>query len=455
MKCRLNKILSVLLIALMIISLFGCQNKTDSQEAVIRAEKTDKKDSEELVIKDYATELKLDMSSSTKKQEVTVNAFIDGDTTHFNVPKDISESGILRARYLAIDTPESTGKIEEYGKAASRFTKETLSKATSIIIESDNDKWNLDSTGGRFLVWVWYKTADAEDYKNLNLEILQNGLAMASSTANNRYGETCMAALNQAKAQKLNVFSGEKDPDYFYGDAIELTLKELRCNTAKYDGAKVAFNGIVSKYYGNGVYVEAYDEETGMYFGIPIYYGFTLSGEGLDILSVGNEVRIVGNLSYYETGKTYQISGLKYRMAKPDDPDNIQKLSEGHKPAYVPITADKLKNGKVNIDLDGEEKTFDYAELALATSVEMDNLLVKSIYTTEKENSSSNGAMTLTCEVDGQTVTVRTTVLKDEDNKIIGADTYLNKTINVKGIIDCFDGEYQIKVLSAKDINII
>ena len=100
---------------------------------------------------DYAGELKLDMTSDTLKQEVTVHAFIDGDTTHFDVPASIAASGVLTARYLGITTPETTNRVEEYGKAAARFTQERLSTAASILIESDDGRWNLDSTGERHL----------------------------------------------------------------------------------------------------------------------------------------------------------------------------------------------------------------------------------------------------------------------------------------------------------------
>ena len=179
---------------------------------------------------DYAGSIKLDMSSTTIKQEVTVKTFVDGDTTHFNVPTSFMDTGVIKARYLAINTPESTGKIEEYGKTASNFTKEKLSSATSIIIESDDDQLNADSTGGRYLLWVWYRTSENEDYRNLNIEILQNGLAIASNSAQNRYGDTCVAAINQAKALKLNVYSGQRDPNFYYGSACEITLKELRTN---------------------------------------------------------------------------------------------------------------------------------------------------------------------------------------------------------------------------------
>lgn len=408
-------------------------------------------------VKDYASAVKLDMSSTTAKQKVTVKAYIDGDTTHFNVPGSIVESGVLKARYLAINTPESTGKIEEYGKKASNFTREKLSSASSIYIESDDGNWNVDSTGGRYLVWVWYRENESEEYRNLNIEILQNGLAIASSSANNRYGDTCMAAIAQAKALKLNIQSGQKDPDFYYGEAVELTLKELRCNISEYNGIKVAFEGVITKNSNNSIYIESYDSETDMYYGIPVYYGYGLTGEGLDILSVGNLSRIVGTVQYYEAGGTYQVSGLTYRVMKPDDPNNIKKISDGHEPAYVATEPSVFAGGKVKVEsADGTSREFGYAELAMGTSISMDNLSVVSIYTTQKEDSSSYGAMTLTCRAaDGTSVSVRTAVLYDENRNMITASAYEGKTINVKGIVDSYDGSYQIKVFVANDITIV
>ena len=327
----------------------GCNANTDNENNAAGTAEKEPATLEAIEYVDYAASVELNMASDSAKAEVTVKTFIDGDTTHFNVPESVMETGVLKARYLSINTPESTGKIEEYGKAASNFTREKLSAATSIIVESDDGKWNMDSTGDRHLVWVWYKTADSESYRNLNIEILQNGLAIANSSAQGRYGSTCMAAIEQAKALELNVYSGEKDPDFYYGEAVELTIKELRTNAEMYNGVKVAFNGIITTNSDNGVYVEAYDAETDMYYGFSVYYGFGLSGEGLNILSVGNEVRIVGTVQYYEVGGTYQVAGLTYRMMKPDDPGNIQKLSEGHAPAYVLTDADTFVNGKVEL----------------------------------------------------------------------------------------------------------
>ena len=404
---------------------------------------------------DYAASVKLKMGSETVKTEVTVKSFIDGDTVHFYVPESVNPTGVLKARFLGINTPESTGKIEEWGKKAAAFTRERLSAATSIIIESETSSWNPDSTGDRYLVWVWYKTEGMTEYRNLNIEILQNGLARPNNSANNRYGAACTGAINQAREQGLHVHSGQKDPDFYYGEAVELTLRELRTNTEAYSGMKVAFNGVVTVNDGSSVYVESYDSETDMYYGMAVYYGFNLNGTGLDILSVGNEVRIVGSVQYYEAGGTWQVSDLSYRMMKPDDPGNIQKISEGNGPAYTEVSPGTFVNGTVEVLLNDEPVELPYARLILATTVEMKGVQVVEVYTTTDENSDSRGAMTLICEADGFRITVRTAVLRDENGEIITEDAYLGRTIDVRGIVDYFDGSYQIKVFTPDNITII
>ncbi len=402
---------------------------------------------------DIAGQVVLNLNSETVKQEVTVKTFIDGDTTHFFVPESVNETGVLKARYLAVNTPETTGKIEEYGKKAADFTRERLSGAYSILIESDNGVWNKDSTGDRYLVWVWYKQSAASPYRNLNIELLENGLAIANSSANNRYGNYCMTAISSAKEDKLNIYSGQKDPDFYYGDAIELTLKELRSNLEFYNGKKVAFNGVITINNANAVYAEQYDAETDMYFGMSVYYGYGLSGKGLEILRVGNEARIVGTVQYYEAGGTWQVSGLNYRTMKPKDPGNIQLVSEGHAPAYTLIDAETFLRGKVTVRGEEIDCVFDFAPMAVGTSVEIKNLFVESVYTTLDEESSSYGAMTLTCKAGSDTLQVRTTVLMENGERIT-EEKYLGKTIDVKGIVDYYEGAHQIKVFMPQQIEI-
>ena len=454
----ISRVVSLLTLVCLLASLFtGCGETapaTEPTEAPTQGVEATVGSTEPLEIIDYATAVKLDMASPTAKQEVTVKTLVDGDTTHFYVPSSVMPGGVLKARYLAINTPESTGKIEEWGKKASNFTREKLSNASSIIIESDTGTWNADSTGDRYLCWVWYKPAGESEYRNLNLEILQNGLAIASNSSQNRYGEYAVAAIAQARAQKLNVHSGEKDPDFFYGDAYEVTLKELRTNIEAYNGLKVAFNGVVTVNDNNSVYVENYDAETDMYYGMAVYYGFGLSGAGLEILNVGNEVRIVGSVQYYEAGGTWQVSDVNYRAMKPDDPGNIQKLSEGNAPAYRLTDAETFNKATVTIVGEEGDQEFPYSQLAMSTSVEMKGLKVVDVYTTKNEESASKGAMTLTCKVGNQYISVRTVVLYDENGNLVTEDAYMGKTIDVKGIVDFFSDSYQIKVYSTNSITV-
>lgn len=450
-----KSISSLFLCTALVLGLCGCDLSESSVASTPDSKGEETSTVEVIASVDASKDLKLDMSSDTLKEEVTVENFVDGDTVHFNVPKTISEDGVLKARFLAVNTPESTGKVEEYGKTASLYTRGKLEGATSIIIESDDSNWNLDSTGGRYLVWVWYKTDDSSEYSCLNVELLQHGLARASSSSQNRYGDTCTKAIQAAKEAKAGIYSGEKDPNFFYGDAIELDLKELRANVKDYVGSTVAFEGVVTKNGNNGVYVENYDPDTDMYYGIYVYYGFGLSAEGVDILKVGNRSRIVGTVSYYENGGTYQVSGLTYRAMKPDDPGNIKKISEGNEAAFKEISANDFASKHVSIETSTGEEEFELAYLLMDTSVSMKDLKVEDIYTTNNPDSSSNGAMTLTCEVlDGTLITVRTEPLYDENQNLITKDEYLGKTIDVKGIVGVYKGNYQVKVLSDKDITI-
>ncbi len=416
---------------------------------------------------DYAAQVKFDPDSGRKIAEVTVHAAIDGDTTHFNVPKSLVPSGILKARYLGINTPESTGVIEPWGKKASNYTKEALANATSIYIESDSAKWNIDSTGDRYLVWVWYKTAEMTEYRNLNIEILQQGLAFGSNAADNAYAEYTMGALNQAKTLKLHVFSKDKDPDFYYGGVNNVTLKELKLNYDMYEGKLVRFEGTVAKSSGSTYYLEDYDAETDMYFGMQVFTGYNVLGDVIEALAIGNRVVMVGTLQYYEQGGTYQISNIQYSIDMMDpngalSKDGIHMLESGHSASYSEVSASDIVNGKLTIDVttydeDGNDivtpTEFKYGELAHYSTATVKNLTIKSIYTTSN-GGNSDGAHSITCVAeDGTTIVVRTEVLRDENGELIPQSFFpIGSNITVKGIIDSYDGTYQIKLFSTDDV---
>ena len=458
-----SKLLVLLLAVAMLAGCFAACDSGKNPTETTAEDSTAGQGNENMEFVDYASTVKFDPNSDRAHATVTVKTFVDGDTTHFNIDHPTFEGGLLKARYLGVNTPESTGQIEPWGKKASTFTKETLSKATSIIVESDTATWNPDSTGDRFLVWVWYKTADMEDYRCLNLEILQNGLAVASKSSDTVYADICVKILNQAVTHKLYVHSKEKDPDFYYGAAMPMTLKELKTNIEDYKGKDVSFEGVVVRNSNQTAYVEEYDEETGLYFGIQVYYGFNLGFFGEEILSVGNRVLVVGSVQYYETGGTYQISDIKYHAMRPDDPENIQKISDGHEGAYAEVSAKDLLTGKVDIDVTSvdeegnetiETKTFDRGFITMHGTASLKDLVITRVYTTQNEDSSNFGALSITCIAqDGTEIVLRTIVLKDADGKTITADAFpIGSVIDAKGVVDVYNGVYQLKIFSASDI---
>jgi len=103
--------------------------------------------------------------SANERYRVTLNKCVDGDTAWFN-----KDNKVIKARFLAIDTPESTKEIEKYGIEASNYTCGKLKNANKIEIEYDNNSNKLDKYK-RHLVWVFV------DNSLLQNELVKEGLA--------------------------------------------------------------------------------------------------------------------------------------------------------------------------------------------------------------------------------------------------------------------------------------
>ena len=555
---------------------------------------------------DYASNLKFDANSGRKYVKVTTKLLIDGDTTHFYINDQdkasfpeghlIRSDGILKLRYLGIDTPESTGQIQEWGKTASNFNKSKLSDATEIIVESNDDKWNLDSTGSRYLGYVWYKTAESNEFKCLNLEILQEGLSYAKSLGDLCYKDVFQSTYSQSNTLELPVFSkaasswrfddnsdslidaqgwilgstknnknivsfkqteleknnnihlydrdytlidspqdiinilnleeskstkyeyylgleiggkvsyftgniekgvaytssskedaakvyvekdtskpgyynmyvvGEdevndyitintsnnisymnRDANYYYKTYIETTVKGLRTFKEDYVGKLVRFESIVSKDNGDTIYVQDYDEASGLTYGLQVYLGNNFTGKSL--LLEGNKVSICGTFTYYEGGDTYQVSGLTYMKMKPNYEKNTKLIETGVEIPLKEISATDLIQTKV--EENDPYEGISYTETLNNTLVQVKDLTVNKVYTTNN-GGASDGAMTLTCsDTNGKEITVRTEVLTNDEGKLVVEADVLNKTISVTGIVDYFNGSYQVKVFSYSDM---
>ena len=137
--------------------------------------------------------------NASNKLEVKLDKCVDGDTAWV-----ILNNESIKLRFLAIDTPESTNKIEEYGKEASEFTCNYLTNTSKLEIEYDNNSDKLDKYN-RHLVWVF---VDNELLQDL---IVKNGLAEIKYIYGDyKYLDILNDSLESAKQNELNLWSNQE-----------------------------------------------------------------------------------------------------------------------------------------------------------------------------------------------------------------------------------------------------
>ena len=281
------------------------------------------------VYSDITNSLKLDLSYEGKHfindgiGKAELRSVADGDTASF-----ILEDGTnFRVRFYGIDTNESTGQVEKWGKAASIFTTNVLDNATEIVLESSTGgRAETDSYGERYLGYVWYRNSANEDFKNLNLQLVENGYTPnnCTNTIAYKYYSFFESAENFAEKGKLRIW-GFADDIYFSDDAIPTDLKELNENVYAYFneetqvGSKVSLKAtVISIKMGDGgthlwTVAQIID---GVIYTFNVYTGYS-SAPASNYLMVGDELHIVGYLQNHY-GK-FQISGLEYLKGETGD----------------------------------------------------------------------------------------------------------------------------------------
>lgn len=163
---------------------------------------------------------------------VTLERCVDGDTTHFR-----TQAGqFFSVRYLGIDTPESTGAIEPWGKAASDFVCDRLMDADTIVVELDDHAGRYDNHG-RTLGYVWY------DGRLLNLELIEQAYSAAQGVGALKYGDDMFAASTHARQTGRRIW-GEDDPDYSDEDVIT-TLEQVVNNPDDFIGSFITIEGVI------------------------------------------------------------------------------------------------------------------------------------------------------------------------------------------------------------------
>jgi len=132
-----------------------------------------------------------------QKYQAELDKCVDGDTAHFKI-----NGKTYKTRFLYIDTPESTSKVEPYGLEASEYTCSFL-KQGQIILETDGstifDKYE------RLLAWVWV------DGKLHQEEITKAGLVKKFyDYGDYLYEDRIVSAMNDAKQSRRGIYSIEQ-----------------------------------------------------------------------------------------------------------------------------------------------------------------------------------------------------------------------------------------------------
>lgn len=162
MKKIIFSIVTLILIILFSIIGFKSANNIQNNDIIITNTSTN--------YNDTIVNEKIDTS---KFEKAYVKRVVDGDTIIATI-----DNTDYRVRFIGINTPESTTKIEEYGKEASNYTKEMLTGKT-VYLEKDvrnTDKYD------RLLRYVWLEipndiTSDEINTKMFNAILLINGYA--------------------------------------------------------------------------------------------------------------------------------------------------------------------------------------------------------------------------------------------------------------------------------------
>ena len=142
----------------------------------------------------------INVCADTNKLEVKLHKCVDGDTAWF-----IAENKKIKTRFLAIDTPEATNKIEPFGKEASNYTCNLLSNANKIEIEYDNNSDKYDKYD-RHLVWVFV------DDKLLQLELIKEGLGKVEYLYGDyKYTTLLQNAEDEAKYNNIGLWNNSRN----------------------------------------------------------------------------------------------------------------------------------------------------------------------------------------------------------------------------------------------------
>lgn len=340
--------------------------------------------------------------------QVELKTCIDGDTAHFYPMVETTSSDAIKARFFGIDTPESTGKVQKWGRPASNFTKEKLNLAAengTIVVSSPFEgygKPSPDSTGERYVSLVWVnlekKNAPYDELVLLNLWIVQEGLSWVKNVLDMpKYSDTFYAAEQQARDFKLNMFSDKEDPtwpDSEYQVTSLLDLKRDMENCLKdpsyesvYDNVRVRITGAVAGFSNHILYLQDYfnEEESGTpggeYASVNIFTG--MSPINSKYTKPNTYLEVYG-LAQYTENFGFQITDTEGRFPTVSYNDTDTKIllkaeenvdeHQLHTFEYTPAELDKIVQDKNYESLNCSVKVTEKVKVSRAFAASSDEI---------------------------------------------------------------------------------
>lgn len=355
--------------------------------------------------------------------------YVDGDTTVFQ----LTNGEQITVRYNGINTPESTYRVEPWGFAASKYNKqlfrEALANGAKIVLQTESMTERLDSTGTRYLAWIWVVYPDGNS-RLVNLELAEMGLAQVKNAG--QYTKYFNDAIYNISAKySLRVY-GEKDPDFDYSnDAKEMTIKQIReqygtqeaiDNANEFVSPSIKISGLVVKKNGSSnAYIQQYDQETGEYYGMYIYGGYN----AIDKLLLGSYVQVTGKIGYY-------YGSLQITDVRSNSQIKIFSIPDESQIVAVPTTIDEIDN------------IYEYKKIGSLVTIQ--NLEV-----TKYNDSDNNSSFTLYCKYTNKNgerkqFNIRVDSLvklvdPETGKQILSGEYFAGKTISsITGIVTYYNG---------------
>ncbi len=252
----MRKILLVLLVLSSVLLLNGCGTQEDELidgktkfqplDLEYTGPKLDSKwfDVENIYVEGFDDDGNMEYQGTGLAFEVSLNYAVDGDTAYFNLPESFYSIYPRNKsfRFLNMDTEETYGDKEEWGKPASEYTKDLLENSYKIVLQNDPNEGIYDIYE-RGLAWIWVQETSTSEFELLNYKVIQQGLARtaylwgAGETivyGDYTYTEWMLRAETESIANKRGYHGNFYDPYWDYdNNAPNSNWKSISFNYTK------------------------------------------------------------------------------------------------------------------------------------------------------------------------------------------------------------------------------